>query len=57
MLIGALIAFVPAIFGIALLAGWYHAQAKQFEHAEVRHLRSREAWQAVAELEDERIAA
>jgi hypothetical protein len=56
MLIGALIAFVPAIFGIALLSAWYRSQAEQFEHAEVRHLRSREAWEAVAELDERRAA-
>jgi hypothetical protein len=59
MLIGALVAFVPAVFGFALLETWRRSQARQYEQAEVRSLRSRqawEAWEAVDEVDTRRAA-
>jgi hypothetical protein len=56
MLIGALLAFVPAIFGFVAIERWRRRETRHYQHAEVRSLRSREAWDAVAEIDVRRAA-
>jgi hypothetical protein len=57
MLIGALLAFVPAIFGFVAIERWRRRETQHLKHGEVRSLRSREAWDAVAEYDVRRRAA
>ena len=56
MLAGAIIAFGPAIFGILALNRWRRGISRHFEEAEVRSIRRREAWEAVAEYDLRRAA-
>jgi hypothetical protein len=56
MLIGALLAFVPAIFGFVSIERWRRRETRHYKHGEVRSLRSREAWDAVAEIDVRRAA-
>jgi hypothetical protein len=56
MLIGALLAFVPALFGFVAIERWRRRETKHLQHGEVRSLRSREAWDAVAEFDARRAA-
>jgi hypothetical protein len=56
MLIGALLAFVPAIFGFVAIERWRRRETQHLQHGEVRSLRSREAWDAVAEFDVRRAA-
>jgi hypothetical protein len=56
MLIGALLAFVPAIFGFVAIERWRRRETRHYQHAEVRSLRSREAWDAIAEIDVRRAA-
>ena len=56
MIAGALIAFGPAILGIVALDRWRRRISRRYAEAEVRSLRRREAWQAVAEYDLRRAA-
>jgi hypothetical protein len=56
MIAGALIAFGPAILGIVSLERWRRRISRRYADAEVRSLRRREAWQAVAEYDLRRAA-
>ena len=56
MIAGALIAFGPAILGIIAIERWRRRVARHCHEAEVRSLRSREAWEAVAEFDVRRAA-
>jgi hypothetical protein len=56
MIAGALIAFGPAIFGIVAIERWRRRISRHCHEAEVRSLRSREAWEAVAEYDVRRAA-
>jgi hypothetical protein len=56
MFAGALIAFVPTIFGIAALGRYARRVSRHHVEAEVRSSRRREAWEAVAEFDMRRAA-
>ena len=56
MIAGALIAFGPAILGIVALDRWRRRITRHCEEAEVRSIRRREAWEAVAEYDLRRAA-
>jgi hypothetical protein len=56
MIAGALIAFGPAIFGIIAIERWRRRISRHCQEVEVRSLRSREAWEAVAEYDVRRAA-
>jgi hypothetical protein len=56
MIAGALIAFGPAVLGIVSLDRWRRRISRRCAEAEVRSLRRREAWQAVAEYDLRRAA-
>ena len=56
MLAGALIAFVPTLFGIAALGRYARRVSRHHDMAEARSSRRREAWEAVAEYDLRRAA-
>jgi hypothetical protein len=56
MIAGAIIAFGPALLGILYLDRWRRRDARRYEEAEVRSIRRREAWEAVAEYDMRRAA-
>jgi hypothetical protein len=56
MLAGAIIAFGPALFGIASLERWRRRMTRHAQEAEVRSVRRQQAWEAVAEYDLRRAA-
>ncbi|HEY1479584.1 MAG TPA: hypothetical protein VGF46_06115 [Gaiellales bacterium] len=56
MLAGAIFIFGAAILGSVLIECWRRGQSRQYEQAEVRELRSREAWDAIAQIDHRRAA-
>jgi hypothetical protein len=56
MVAGAIIAFGPALLGIVALDRWRRRITRRCEEAEVRSLRRRQAWEAVADYDLRRAA-
>jgi hypothetical protein len=56
MVAGAIIAFGPALFGIAALDRWRRRITRRCEEAEVRSMQRQQAWEAVAEYDLRRAA-